>query len=291
MYKTISENLTVGDSVALGSYPQSEVKDEEVLRAAKKPFGKFCDRMKYDNCWGSGEVCDFAYNGNRYRSVITKRFKEKIFYKISGYRKGRTYVFAYEPILWRVLLIRDGQALLASEKVLDAQPFQHPEKQRTIDGITVYPNNYAHSGVRKWLNGTFFNTAFSDEEKARIVLTTVKNSAETTKKPINEYACDDTADKVFLLSFQEAAALFADNKSRWKKASDYVKAQGCYAYGTHDAKYSNACWWLRSPDHKYNNIVRCVGDGGGIGDGGFSTSHEPSSTADGVAPAIIVKIN
>ncbi|MDE5721800.1 MAG: hypothetical protein K2I30_03545, partial [Clostridia bacterium] len=63
MYKTVSENLSVGDLVALGSYPQSEIKAEETIREVKKLCGsprlsKSSAWFKYENCFGSGFLCD-----------------------------------------------------------------------------------------------------------------------------------------------------------------------------------------------------------------------------------------
>ncbi|MDE5722325.1 MAG: hypothetical protein K2I30_06295, partial [Clostridia bacterium] len=277
----------------------SEIKAEETIREVKKLCGsprlsKSSAWFKYENCFGSGFLCDCAYGGNRYRCVYTKKYidrDEAYFYKISGYPKGKIYVFGYEPIIWRVLKIEGGKALLLSEKAIDGQNFYRSEDRRIIDGKPVYPNNYEHSDIRQWLNGTFLNSAFIDDEKSRLFLTTVKNGAETTKRQPNEHACADTEDKVFLLSFREAEAWFTDNKARWKKATEYAKATGCYAYGTHDAKFSNCCWWLRSPDHKYYNMVRCVGDGGGLGDGGFSVSNEPVLSPEGIVPAIFVNLD
>ena len=35
----------------------------------------------------------------------------------------------------------------------------------------VYANNYKHSELREYLTGTFYNTAFNENEKSSIVLT------------------------------------------------------------------------------------------------------------------------
>ncbi len=292
MPKLINVNgLSVGDVIEFGRYPQNLVEDNEVNRQLKKICNK--SRLKLNSIWQSyeysfakGSFADIEFGDRKYRCLI----RRKSYYKeYSDYKNNTFYSFSYEPILWKVLSIEDGRALLLSEKLIDEQDFCSKDNIRLIDGKIYWSNNYKHSNLRRWLNEVFYNEAFSEAEKKCIKTVNVKNDSSTTKKTPNQYACEDTEDQVFLLSYQEAATLFPDNKSRWKKATEYSKAKGFFAYRTPDEKYNNACWWLRSPDHKYNNNVRCVGYGGGIGDGGFSTANESANAGEGVAPAIIVE--
>ncbi|MCM1368085.1 MAG: DUF6273 domain-containing protein [Roseburia sp.] len=239
---------------------------------------------------GSGMYADIEYSGRRYRVVYRKKHREsKISYEYAEYRDNNFYAFIFEPIMWRVLKTVGDTALLVSAKLLDAQEFFAGEKRKIGDQV-IYMNNYEYSYVRRWLNDMFFVTAFNDSEKSFIKTTSVCNAPQTTKKAPNPYCCSDTEDNVFLLSFEEAKTLFVDNKDRWKKATEYTKSQGCLAYKTHDAKFNNAGWWLRSPDHKYENCVRCVGYGGGMGDGGFSCANEPTCALEAIAPALCIKI-
>lgn len=79
----------------------------------------------------------------------------------AGYQYARlgTYDQDYpgQPILWRVLGVVDGRALLLSEFILDVRPF---------DGDS---NEWADSDLRSWLNGSFYRTAFSEGERAAIL--------------------------------------------------------------------------------------------------------------------------
>ena len=84
--------------------------------------------------------------------------------------------------------------------------------------------------------------------------------------------------------------MFADNKARYRKATEYTKSQGCFAYKTQDAKFNNVTWMLRSPDSNYMDIVRGVGDGGGIGSGGFSCSDVNADYFGAVVPAVVIGI-
>lgn len=292
------KKLTLNETFELGSYPQDIVTDAEILDAAKKLCGKpsifgraAWQPYRTGDC--SGYTRDFEYGGGKYRCVYTEKYSRNGFFQINGYVKKTVYVFAYAPIVWRVLRVEGGAALAVSQKCIDVRTFcdgdlHKNDKERYVDGAAVHMNNYKHSAIREWLNGAFFDTAFDAEEKASVLCTEVDNGAETTKRAPNAFACENTSDRVFLLSYAEAAALFADNKDRQKKATEYVKAQGGYAYATRDKKHNNSCWWLRSPDRNYKNMVRCVGDGGEMSDGGFSCANEPADSGEAVVPVILV---
>ena len=296
MEKIDFSKLKVGDMIELGQYPQGDETDPDLVRALKKICGE--PQLQggslwhdYDNANGSAMYVDLDYSGKRYRMVYKHRHRNKrsFYYEINRYRDRRTYVFLYEPIVWRVLKIEDGKALLSSQKVLDGQEF-FVWKKRKPEERDICPNNYEYSYIRWWLNNVFYETAFSDTEKAVIETTVVDNSPQTTKHINNLFACNDTEDKVFLLSYQEAKTLFADNKDRYKKATEYAKASDCYAYPTRDPKLNNGNWLLRSPQYNNEYRVRTVGTGGGIADGGCSTSNEPADLLYAVVPAINIKL-
>ena len=92
------------------------------------------------------------------------------------------------PIEWVVLDRQEDRALLLSKYALDAKPF-HEVEDRNV--------TWAECTLRAWLNGDFYNSAFSDEERARIVQVT----NATANAP-------DTQDCVFLLSLDELNAYF-----------------------------------------------------------------------------------
>ena len=123
--------------------------------------------------------------------------------------------WAGRPLTWRVLSVEGSHALVATTRVLDAMPY-HDASQ---------PADWRASNVRAWMEGTFYQEAFSDEERAAIV------ERQVQTPPNAEYdakGCDPVAGRVFSLSAQEAEGLFANDDARM-------------AYG------ENPCWWLRSP--------------------------------------------
>ena len=126
------------------------------------------------------------------------------------------------PIEWIVLDWQEDRALLLSKYALDAKPF-HEVEDRAV--------TWAECTLRAWLNGDFYNSAFSDEERARIVQVT----NATANAP-------DTQDCVFLLSLDELNAYFPDEESRIADATEYAVAQG----GRVSRETGKTYWWLRT---------------------------------------------
>lgn len=71
-----------------------------------------------------------------------------------------------------------------------------------------------YSHIRSWLNSTFFETAFNSSKKEKIETTIVDNSASSTLDDSNKYACDNTSDKMFLLSYKEAKNYLSSDSKR-----------------------------------------------------------------------------
>ena len=131
-----------------------------------------------------------------------------------------------QPIEWQVLSKENNKILVISKYGLDAKRF---------DGSS---NVWANSEIRKWLNGEFYNKAFTDQEKKCINLSNLSDVG--------------TNDNVFLLSEEEVEKYFANKDERKCKATDYAKNRGAnvndsFIEGILFSKgkgYSN--WWLRS---------------------------------------------
>lgn len=144
-----------------------------------------------------------------------------------------------EDIEWLVLAKENNKILVISDKALDYQRYN-----KTYEKIT-----WEQCSLRKWLNDSFFNAAFSEEEQALIQNTTV--SADKNPK----YSTDPgnaTTDKVFLLSINEAEKYFSGEQARKCTTTAYVIA---IAQSEYDNKYVS-WWWLRSPGDKQENAAR-----------------------------------
>ena len=162
---------------------------------------------------------------------------------LNGYTTGSVYWFKYEPIKWRILEEKDGKAFLMSDTALYSRElndiFTYNHKKITEDDWYFYCN-YAASDLRKWLNGSFYNDAFSDGQKDMIAVTTVSNGKDSYwDEDYAMYWCEDTEDKVFLLSENEVIddkyGFAADDPFETKdtarrlQASDYALGNGCYS--------------------------------------------------------------
>ena len=134
-----------------------------------------------------------------------------------------------ETIRWRVIDKSGDKKLLISEQPIDCKSY-HSEKQY----IT-----WEECDLRKWLNEEFIKEAFSEEEQKHINKTRISNKDNERYKTKGG---NDTEDKLFLLSIEEAYKYFADDNDRICKATDYAKKRGAWTSS------SGSCWWwLRSP--------------------------------------------
>ena len=111
-----------------------------------------------------------------------------------------------EEIAWRVLAKEGNRILVISNNVLDCKPY-------TSDYITLFSNiSWETCSLRTWLNDTFLNEAFNTEEQAIISSVTVTGNGYYQNGDF--YPSNDTTDRVFLLSIDEANQYFASDKER-----------------------------------------------------------------------------
>ena len=230
-------------------------------------------------------------DGERYAKVVADPYPFNSGYTFSNNSSvidGNTYYFKVEPIRWRILSESDGNAFILCDSIIANHYYHHTTSSTTIDGQTVYANNYKYSDIRAWLNDEFYNTAFGDLQQALIQTTEVDNSAQSTGNSSNRYACENTSDKVFLPSYREvtnsaygfASDYLTFDTARQMLTSDFSRATGAYM-STDSSYYGNGWWRLRSPSNNYSNSARLVNDDGNanyIGD----VNYDPH----GVVPAL-----
>ena len=301
--------------IYLGEYPQTEVTNKNDpnsslrnslnMMAGNKPTSSNAGKWTSYDYYISGNVSDYMwyidipYQGSRYRGVYFTNYRPYWTKKSSstdysyqddnGYKTSTVYWFKWEPIEWRILEEKDGTALLMANIILDSQQYYHESSgTRTINGRTVYENNYKESDIRKWLTETFYTTAFDSTAKQIIETTTVDNGLTSTGHSFNPYTCENTKDKVFLLSYKEVLntsygfdSVTSSTSTRRLKPTDYAKSQGVYI-----ATSGTAGWWLRSPDSNYSNSAHDVHTDGYV----FGTTESVDYTDNGVVPALRIKL-
>ena len=154
-----------------------------------------------------------------------------------------------EAIEWRVLARENGRMLVISKYGLDCQPYNTSNTSVT----------WGTCSLRKWLNGTFLNSAFSENERAMIPSVAV--SADRNPK-YKTHPGRSTTDQVFLLSITEANKYFSSDSARQCQGTAYGYAQGVYKDPD-----GNCWWWLRSPGCGFN-LAASVGRGGSVSNHG-----------------------
>ena len=146
-----------------------------------------------------------------------------------------------EPIEWLVLSVKDPdansfdffpKALLLSKYALDTLPYHD-----VAGGIT-----WEKCSLRKWLNDSFYNTAFTESERKLIKMVTNSNPDVKSSYVGVVLGGSNTMDNIFLLSIDEAKDYLSSAGFGKCEATAYAKAKG--AYKSSDGK---TIWWLRSP--------------------------------------------
>lgn len=175
-----------------------------------------------------------------------------------------------EPIAWKVLAVENSKALLLSEKGLDCKSYNETRTDVTWETCSL----------RSWLNNDFYRTAFSSTEQSKIILSNLSN-------PDNSKAGtkggDDTRDKIFCLSIDEARCYFSPDEERYNgpeyyivnlarciQPTSYAIANGAWVYNlTEESEYSGkGVWWLRSSGGNQNR-ASIIDYGGAISSGGY----------------------
>lgn len=177
---------------------------------------------------------------------------------------------AAEPIEWFVLDRNEetNQLLLVSRYAIERQHYHTTNTNAT----------WETSGLRKWLNNTFINTAFSGEEQKLLVLADVTADQNPKEKTTSGA---DTQDKVFLLSMTEVEEYLTE-EMRLCIPTAYVIVRNGYS----DPQTSCCWWWLRTPGHNrmHTAYVNWRGEISGKGYGVISNKGA-------VRPAILIDLD
>mgnify|MGYP004640447055 FL=1 len=261
--------LAKGSKIEFGSYPQSEVTDaDEVAKLEADSENYLWVSYKYYSGTGNstdgkmepGDFMlykDFYSGGEMFRAVTFSEYRPGTGGGLKGdvfsnqrendYHPNNVYYFKYEPLTWRVLDPDEGYIMC--DNVIDSQSYQNfvirkDDKLYNSKDFTNYVSDWETCSLRQWLNKTFYNTAFSREEKMLIGTTFLENNS-----PDGTWFGTDTGDKIFILSFDDvinSAYGFDSSKSEFDEArklkgTDYSKCQGVYI----SQGYPH--WWLRTP--------------------------------------------
>ena len=251
------KNLSPGDCVEFGSYPQSEVTDADLIEELNSQQLNWISYRYYSGTGETGSMqegdymkyADVTYQGDKYRAVYFTHYRPgatnhsnadsdaNYGQKVSGYNTNTVYWFKFEPLQWRILDIESG--LMICDKLIDAQPFNNImydfSYQRRLhwyidEEHTLFASVWETSTIRSWLNETFYNVAFDDQEKNHI------NGMNTLTDGIY------TSDDVFLASKDEIS-LAQEIFPLAALCTDYTFCQGV---SRGHINYTSAIYYLRN---------------------------------------------
>ena len=166
----------------------------------------------------------------------------------SDLRRGQIVRFGEwygDPLGWYVLDIQGSRVMLMLAGAwLENMRYNDVRKPVTWETCTL----------RQWLNGEFYDNAFTGNEKKRILEVTVP--ADRNPDYPNVDPGNATKDRVFLLSIPEYQKLLKVEKMRV-----FAKPDGKAQW-----------WWLRSPGNK-PDIAASVGSVGSLLNGGIRVDY------------------
>ena len=145
-----------------------------------------------------------------------------------------------EPIEWIVLDEQDDKKLVISKYGLE-----YPRYNEEYTAVT-----WETCSLRTWLNKTFLNAAFSEEEQAGILWTTV---TPDENPDYSTFAGNATYDRVFLLSIDEVNRYFSSDYAKRGKATNSAK--------NGESGTKKCRWWLRTPGHDSTYVAVVEFDG------------------------------
>ncbi|MBR1750498.1 MAG: RNA polymerase sigma factor, partial [Ruminococcus sp.] len=156
-----------------------------------------------------------------------------------------------EPIVWRIYEKKDGKAFFWSHMVLDYAPF------------SAENCSWENSDIRSWLNGEFYENAFTDEEKSHIFLSEIDNET-----------APNTKDHVFLPTPFDATAdrFHQDHQQEMSLAAQKRYAELTGKENTHASYWSRIIGGNEKPYYIYT----------------LTTSTDDASKPYGIIPCIYV---
>ena len=239
-------------------------------------FGEYPQTIKADNVTISSTTDERGYylgsDGYYYAKVVATPYGYR--YQFSSgdtVTSGEIYYFKVEPIRWRIIEEENGTAFILCDSIIANGPYQSDSfyydgkfYTNANGSLNGYQNNYKYSEVRAWLNATFYKIAFSELQREIILETIVDNSSKSTGLTYNPCACENTQDKIFLLSYIEVTNYLKSTSNKIMICSDYSRATGVAMRTDSDASYGWSSWWLRSPNDDNGQGAKQVDSSGNV---------------------------
>lgn len=179
-------------------------------------------------------------------TASTSPYVENVFsagnlYTIGKYPQSS---FSPSPIRWRIIYSSPERVLLLSDMLLDAKPFNLVSKSVT----------WETSSLRYWLNHDFLNSAFTEEERERIIVVNNKNELNPR---FGTDSGNQTLDQIFCLSIDEVNRFLLKQNNRDGITTVFARTNGAYAY----KEDFSGWWWLRTSGANTSSAAYIAIDG------------------------------
>ena len=251
--------------VQFGEYPQSLKADDVTIDESQMDSRGYY--LGSDGAYYAKQVATFPEDlrGNDFYELV----EYGTFENGTKIVEGETYYFKVEPIRWRILATAaDGRQFLIADRVLANRAFDNKS------------NEFGSSQIYFWLNTTFMDTAFNEEQQSEL------------RRHGGNYAASGylvglpTLDMVLDRSYGFSSR-YNDTRhlARHKIATDYARATGVYFWTVEEGgKYfGQAYWWCSTPMKYDGTSVETVTANG------FAGNEQPfTSSYIGVVPVIQV---
>ena len=165
-------------------------------------------------------------------------------------------IYMDQPIVWDIKAVNKSTAFLVSRDIIETKAFD------TYEGV------YDKSELRHWLNTTFVECAFNEDERGWL-------------SPLDLAGWQNISDKVGLLTYEQTLMLFKTNEERIKRGTVFAVSHGLASNSV-----GNGWWWLSTTDEQNEDCVFRVYSNGRIG---FDTDYD--NECIGIVPVIAVKID
>lgn len=227
-------------------------------------------------------------DGNLYaRGICLFRPNSNI--EIVGITTGDVAWVKIEPIKWVVL--NYNNYVNGLDKEIKILSFLGIASYVAFISSDNFANYWDNSNLRKWLNGEFYNTAFSDMEKRRINTSFIRNNLPDDYITDASYdAGTPTYDKIWLLSsYEYNSVYFSTNEQRICAPTDFALHNYCYQeiWSNYSNLFSlsggSGCYYTRSAGN--NDRVGVVYVGGIL-----SYNHLPYNMDHMIRPSLSLMI-
>ena len=180
--------------------------------------------------------------------------RKNVSVKASTYDLVELGSYEGKALRWRVLSKNGNDVFLLADRYVTKKEYNDEYKDITWEDCTL----------RTWLNGDFYNTAFSDSEKAAIQETTYENADNPF---YHTSGGNDTKDYVTLLSLSDIVNPSYGFPEKYDCNSETRIATGLDSDGT--SQNGSYCWWLRSPGINSSDAAFVTGYGCAYANGNF----------------------